>query len=411
MRDKKRSLSKIKTQLAKPMTQSSALLPPQSLQSPWQWTKKNLFSSWFNSLLTVFCIWLLYQLVSNVWIWTTTKAQWAVVSSNLRLFLVGLYPVEEFWRLWSVLAIAGCLSGISWGLWGRFSRFVAIAIASLSIALAILLPVDGISKILTLSISGAIALGFAIGQQCKRFTQSSLVLAIAWLATLPISLWLIGGNLGLTAVDVNVWNGLVLTLIVAISGIVFSFPLGVLLALGRQSTLPVIKWFCIFYIEIVRGLPLIGILFMAQVMLPLFLPAGLEIDRVLRAIAAFVFFSAAYLAENVRGGLQSIPKGQAEAARALGLSTPLTITLIVLPQALKASIPAIVGQFIGLFKDTSLVAIVGLVDLMGVSRTVLSQPEFIGRYAEVYLFVALIYWMFCFSLSQASQKLEKNLQN
>ncbi|MCY7332506.1 MAG: amino acid ABC transporter permease [Pseudanabaena sp. CAN_BIN31] len=393
------------------MTQSSALLPPQSLQSHWQWAKKNLFSSWFNSLLTVFCIWLLYQLVSNVWIWATTKAQWTVVSSNLRLFLVGLYPVEEFWRLWSVLAIAGCLSGISWGLWGRFSRFVAIAIASLSIALAILLPVDGISKILTLSISGAIALGFTIGQQCKRFTQSSLVLAIAWLATLPISLWLIGGNLGLTAVDVNVWNGLVLTLIVAISGIVFSFPLGVLLALGRQSTLPVIKWFCIFYIEIVRGLPLIGILFMAQVMLPLFLPAGLEIDRVLRAIAAFVFFSAAYLAENVRGGLQSIPKGQAEAARALGLSTPLTITLIVLPQALKASIPAIVGQFIGLFKDTSLVAIVGLVDLMGVSRTVLSQPEFIGRYAEVYLFVALIYWMFCFSLSQASQKLEKKLQN
>ena len=393
------------------MTQNPVAIPPLRSQSPWQWAKINLFSSWFNSLLTVACLYLLYQLVSNVWLWATTQAQWSVVSSNLRLFLVGLYPVEEFWRLWGVLAIAGSLAGISWGLWGRFSRTVAISISSVSIALAILLPVDGISKILTLAISGAIALGFLIGQQGKRFTQSSLILAIAWFATLPISLWLIGGNLGLTAVDVNVWNGLVLTLIVAISGIVFSFPLGVLLALGRQSTLPLIKWFCVFYIEIVRGLPLIGILFMAQVMLPLFLPAGLEIDRVLRAIAAFVFFSAAYLAENVRGGLQSIPKGQAEAARALGLNIPLTITLIVLPQALKASIPAIVGQFIGLFKDTSLVAIVGLVDLMGVSRTVLSQPEFIGRYAEVYLFVALIYWMFCFSLSQASQKLEKKLQN
>ena len=393
------------------MTQTSVTPPLLASQSPLAWAKKNLFSSWLNSLLTVFGIWLLYQFVSNVWFWATTQAQWSVVSSNLRLFLVGLYPVEEFWRLWSILAIAGSLAGISWGLWGRFSRFVAISIGALAIALAILLPVDGISKILTLAISGAIAIGFLIGQQGKRFTQSSLILAIAWFATLPISLWLIGGNLGLTAVDVNVWNGLVLTLIVAISGIVFSFPLGVLLALGRQSTLPLIKWFCVFYIEIVRGLPLIGILFMAQVMLPLFLPAGLEIDRVLRAIAAFVFFSAAYLAENVRGGLQSIPKGQAEAARALGLNIPLTITLIVLPQALKASIPAIVGQFIGLFKDTSLVAIVGLVDLMGVSRTVLSQPEFIGRYAEVYLFVALIYWMFCFSLSQASQKLEKKLQN
>jgi general L-amino acid transport system permease protein len=393
------------------MTQTSVTPPPLASQSPLIWAKRNLFSSWFNSFLTVLCVWLLYQFVSNVWLWATTQAQWSVVSSNLRLFLVGLYPVEEFWRLWSVLAIAGSLAGISWGLWGRFSRTVAIAISSLSVALAILMPVDGISKTLTLAISGAIAIGFAIGQQSKRFESSSLILAIAWFLSLPISIWLIGGNLGLTAVDVNAWNGLVLTLIVAISGIIFSFPLGVLLALGRQSTLPIIKWFCVFYIEVVRGLPLIGILFMAQVMLPLFLPAGLEIDRVLRAIAAFVFFSAAYLAENVRGGLQSLPKGQAEAARALGLNIPLTITLIVLPQALKASIPAIVGQFIGLFKDTSLVAIVGLVDLMGVSRTVLSQPEFIGRYAEVYLFVALIYWMFCFSLSQASQKLEKKLQN
>jgi len=376
-----------------------------------QWSKANLFSGWLNSCLTLICVWLLYQLGGGIWTWTTTIAQWSVVSNNFRLFLVGLYPVEEFWRLWSILAIAGSLAGISWGLWGRFSRFVAISIGALAIALAILLPVDSLSKILTLAISGAIGFGFLVGQQCKRFTQSSLILAISWFITLPISLWLIGGNLGLTAVDVNVWNGLVLTLIVAISGIIFSFPLGVLLALGRQSTLPLIKWFCVLYIEIVRGLPLIGILFMAQVMLPLFLPAGLEIDRLLRAIAAFIFFSAAYLAENVRGGLQSIPKGQAEAARALGLSIPLTIALIVLPQALKASIPAIVGQFIGLFKDTSLVAIVGLVDLMGVSRTVLSQPEFIGRYAEVYLFVALIYWAFCFSLSQASQKLEKKLQN
>ena len=391
------------------MTQTSVKLPPEASSNPWQWVRKNLFSNWFNTLLTFVCIWCLYQFASNVWIWATTKAQWSVVSSNLRLFLVGLYPVAEFWRLWSILAIAGLLSGISWGLWGRFSRNISIFISSVSIALAILLPVDPVAKVLTLAISGAIALGFIAGQKLKRFTHSSLLLAIAWVASLPVSLWLIGGNLGLTAVDVNLWNGLVLTLLMAISGIVFSFPLGVLLALGRQSTLPVIKLFCVIYIELVRGLPLIGILFMAQVMLPLFLPAGLELDRVLRAIVAFIFFSAAYLAENVRGGLQSIPKGQAEAARALGLGIPLTIILIVLPQALKASIPAIVGQFIGLFKDTSLMAIVGLVDLMGVARTVLSQPEFIGRYAEVYLFIAFIYWLFCFSLSQASQKLERSL--
>ena len=374
-----------------------------------QWAKKNLFDSWFNSILTLISVWLLSQMVVGIWNWTTTIAQWSVVSSNLRLFLVGLYPEAEFWRLWIILAIAGTLSGISWGIWGRFSRFVAIAIGALATALAILLPVDGISKFLVFGTAGVIALGFAIGQKIKIFTTSSLILAIAWVLSLPVSLWLLGGNAGLTPVDVNVWNGLVLTLLVAISGIVFSFPLGILLALGRQSDLPVVKIFCILYIEIVRGLPLIGILFMAQVMLPLFLPAGLEIDRVLRAIAAFILFSAAYLAENVRGGLQSIPKGQAEAARALGLNVPQAIALIILPQALKASIPAIVGQFIGLFKDTSLVAIVGLVDLMGVARTVLSQPEFIGRYSEVYLFVAAIYWLFCFSLSQFSQNLEKKL--
>ena len=375
------------------------------------WIKSNLFNGWFNSLLTVFCVWLLYQIASGLWFWVTTQAQWSVVSSNLRLFLVGLYPVEQIWRLWGVLIISELLAGISWGLWGRFSRSVALIIGSISIAAAILLPIDLGSRILVLASSSAIAIGFAIGQQAKKFPKSSLILSILWFLSLPVSLWLVGGNLGLAVVDVDVWNGLVLTLIVAIAGIVFSFPLGVLLALGRQSTLPIIKLFCILYIELVRGLPLIGILFMAQVMLPLFLPAGLEIDRVLRAIAAFVFFSAAYLAENVRGGLQSIPNGQAEAARALGLNSSLAVILIILPQALKASIPAIVGQFIGLFKDTSLVAIVGLVDLMGVARTVLSQPEFIGRYAEVYIFVAFIYWIFCFSLSQASQKLEKKLQN
>jgi len=375
------------------------------------WIKSNLFNGWFNSLLTVFCVWLLYQIASGLWFWATTQAQWSVVSSNLRLFLVGLYPVEQIWRLWGVLIISELLAGISWGLWGRFSRSVALIIGSISIAAAILLPIDLGSRILVLASSSAIAIGFAIGQQAKKFPKSSLILSILWFLSLPVSLWLVGGNLGLAVVDVDVWNGLVLTLIVAIAGIVFSFPLGVLLALGRQSTLPIIKLFCILYIELVRGLPLIGILFMAQVMLPLFLPAGLEIDRVLRAIAAFVFFSAAYLAENVRGGLQSIPNGQAEAARALGLNSSLAVILIILPQALKASIPAIVGQFIGLFKDTSLVAIVGLVDLMGVARTVLSQPEFIGRYAEVYIFVAFIYWIFCFSLSQASQKLEKKLQN
>ncbi|MGB7414800.1 MAG: amino acid ABC transporter permease, partial [Thermosynechococcaceae cyanobacterium] len=200
-----------------------------------------------------------------------------------------------------------------------------------------------------------------------------------------------------------------LTLVMALLSIVLSFPLGVLLALGRRSDLPVIRTLSILYIEVVRGLPLIGVLFMAQVMLPLVLPAKLELDSVARAIAGLTLFSAAYLAENVRGGLQSVPKGQSEAAQALGLNPALILGLIVLPQALRAVVPAIVGQFIGLFKDTSLLSIVGLVELTGIARSILSQPDFLGRYAEVYLVIGLIYFGFCYLMSLASRRLEQQL--
>jgi general L-amino acid transport system permease protein len=191
---------------------------------------------------------------------------------------------------------------------------------------------------------------------------------------------------------------------------VLSFPLGVLLALGRQSTLPVVRSLSIAYIELIRGLPLIGILFMAQVMVPLLLPPQLTVDQLLRAIIGLTLFSSAYLAETVRAGLQSIPKGQWEAARALGFSTPLTLGLIVLPQALRAVVPAIVGQFIGLFKDTALLSIVGLVELTGIARSITAQPEYLGRYAEVYLAIGLIYWLFCYGMSVASRRLEHSVE-
>ena len=222
-----------------------------------------------------------------------------------------------------------------------------------------------------------------------------------------VILWLVGGGLGLQPVETNLWNGLLLTLLMAVVSIFLSFPFGVLLALGRQSDLPVVRWLSIFYIEVIRGLPLIGILFLAQVMLPLVLPDEIRLDRVLRAIAGLTIFSAAYMAENVRGGLQSIPRGQVEAARSLGLNSPLVILLIVLPQALRAVIPALVGQFIGLFKDTSLLSLFALVELTGMARSILAQPQFLGRYAEVYLFIGLIYWLFCYSMSMASRRLEQ----
>jgi general L-amino acid transport system permease protein len=250
--------------------------------------------------------------------------------------------------------------------------------------------------------------GVGVGRQLTP--QLGSWLPAAWVICFLLVFWFIKGGFGLEGTDTNVWNGLLLTLLMAVISITLSFPIGVLLALGRQSNLPVVRWFSILYIEVIRGLPLIGILFLAQVMFPLFLPPEFrQMDRVVRAIAGLVLFSAAYLAENVRGGLQAVPRGQAEAARALGLNPALVVLLIVLPQALKAVIPAIVGQFIGLFKDTSLLALFGLLELTGISRSVVAQPQFLGRYAEAYLFIGVIYWVFCYSMSLASRRLEQKL--
>lgn len=181
------------------------------------------------------------------------------------------------------------------------------------------------------------------------------------------------------------------------------------MALGRRSQLPIIRWLSVAYIEVIRGLPLITILFASQLLVPLALPPGVRTDRVMRAIVGFTLFSAAYLAENVRGGLQSVPRGQSEAANALGMNPLLTTSLIVLPQALKAVIPTIVGQFISLFKDTSLLAIVGLAELLGMGQAILANPQYLGRNWEIYLFIGLIYFVCCYAMSSASRRLEKQL--
>jgi general L-amino acid transport system permease protein len=341
--------------------------PKAKIQNPKSnWLQQNLFNTWYNSILTIVCGLIFFQGLQGFLSWAFTQANWAVVTSNLRLFLIGRYPVTQQWRIWIVL---GLLIGL------------------------IALPLIQ-SKI--------------TNQNLKQKICYWGILPF-YIAFFPAIWWLIGGGWGLVPVGTNLWNGLILTLLMALISIILSFPLGVLLALGRQSVLPVVRWGCILYIEIVRGLPLIGILFIAQVMLPLVLPGQIRLDRVIRAIAGLTLFSAAYMAENVRGGLQSVPRGQVEAARSLGLNPLLVTLLIVLPQALRAVIPAIVGQFIGLFKDTSLLSLFALVELTGISRSILAQPEFLGKYAEVYLFVGLIYWIFCYSMSFTSRQLEKQL--
>ena len=236
---------------------------------------------------------------------------------------------------------------------------------------------------------------------------------MAWVASFFIAIVLLRGIEGfslLPEVATTQWGGLLLTFFLALVGIVASFPLGVLLALGRRSNLPVVSLFSILFIELVRGVPLITLLFMTQIILPLFLPESVRLDRVLRALLAITLFSAAYMAENVRGGLQAVPVTQVEAAKALGLSGFNIMIFIVLPQALRAVIPAIVGQFISLFKDTSLVVIVGLLDIVGIGKSIiLGNVQWVGSQREVYLFIAAVFWVFTYSMSYASRKLEDAL--
>lgn len=245
------------------------------------------------------------------------------------------------------------------------------------------------------------------------------MLGAIWLISLPVILILLTtfevGNEAVDPVEVlmivppNIWSGILLTLSLSVVSIVASFPIGVLLALGRRSSLPLVKGFSILFIELVRGVPLITILFMAQVMLPLFLPLEVSIDRVLRAMVGLTLFTAAYLAEIVRGGLQAVRNEQVEAARALGLNEFLVTSLVVLPQALRAVIPPIMGQFVSIFKDTSLVAIVGLLDVLAVGESVIKARDYLGAVREIYLFAGLFFFVFSYAMSQASRRLEVRL--
>ncbi|ELR97733.1 amino acid ABC transporter permease [Gloeocapsa sp. PCC 73106] len=364
------------------------------------WLKTNLFSTWYNTLLTIISLLFIYWLGSNLLIWMFTQAQWSVLQANFRLFFVGRYPVELLGRIWLALGVIIGVAGFSGGIFQiKLKNLILLGVICL-----LLVPLNSV-KVLGLLV--LLVISVKLGQILSKIIPNlTLGLPLIYLLSFSLIVWLLVGGFGLKPVKLESISGLILTILIASVSIFLSFPFGILLALGRQSNLPVIRYLSIGYIEIIRGLPLIGILFMAQVMLPLILPANTRPNPVLRAIAGFTIFSSAYLAENVRGGLQSIPKGQIEAAKALGFNSPLRLALIILPQALRAVIPSIVGQFISLFKDTSLLSIVGLVDLLGISQSILANPKFIGRYAEVYLFIAFIYFVFCYSMSLVSRQLE-----
>jgi len=328
------------------------------------WIKKNLFGSWIDALLTFLSLGLLYITVVPTLRWALTTANWRAITQNFLILMHGPYTQTQNHRVWISAAIV-----------------VVLGIAS-----------------------------FWVYRSKRRRLRQAVTLI--WVLSFP-AIWLIlrgfAGSEILPLVELNKWGGLLLTFILTFVGIIFAFPMGVLLALGRRSNLPVIRWMCVLYIELIRGVPLITVLFMSLVMLPLVLPGDVRIPGIMRAMVAVTLFSAAYLAENVRGGLQAIPRGQSEAARAVGLSTFQELYLIILPQALRTVIPALVNQFISLFKDTSLVAIVGLFDLLFVGKSILAQAGFLGAQKEVYTFAALIYFIFSFALSSASIRLEKQL--
>ena len=354
------------------------LPPPPNTVGVVGWLRASLFSSVFNTALTVLAVFLLAVTVPPLldWAifeaaWTATgkedclKAQdgacWGFVTARFGQFMYGFYPAPERWRV-------------------------------------------DVTGVLTVILIGLVLFG-----QGKQRSTGVLLFLVPY----PVVAFILlhGGILGLDLVETNQWGGMMLTLVIAITGITASLPLGVLLALGRRSNMPIIRSLCVIFIEFWRGVPLITVLFMASVMFPLFMPEGVNFNQLLRALIGVALFSSAYMAEVIRGGLQAIPKGQYEAASALGLGYWKSMRLIVLPQALTIVIPGIVNTFIGLFKDTTLVLIIGLIDFLSAVNTGTQDVKWSAFSVPMtaYAFAAIVYFVFCFGMSRYSAWLEKKL--
>lgn len=356
--------------------------PPARVAGPLAWARTNLFRTWWSTALTLAIGYLLVRggVAFFGWavlhaIWTVPAgangqpnallcrtadpagACWAVIGDKYRFILFGRFPYAEQWR--PALAIV---------------LFVGL---------------------------------YAVSAMRRFWRRELLLIWVAALILIGVLMW--GGILGMSFVPQDIWGGLPITLMLATFGLAFAFPLSVLVALGRRSRgLPAIRLLCVLYVELIRGVPLISLLFMASVMFPLFMPAGFDLDKLLRAQLAFILFAGAYLAEVVRGGLQALPKGQYEAADALGLTYWKKISLIILPQALRLVIPPLVNTFIGFFKDTSLVLIIGIYDILTTGKVAIADPVWYGFSTEVYLAVGVIYFAFCFAMSKYSRRLERD---
>ena len=393
--------------------------PPERRTGPLVWLRANLFSSWANALASLVTAAVLVYVGGELLLWILTQAHWGPVWANLKLFAVYRYPPELLWRPFAAAALVLLLLGVTAGVGKGGSDAIAGGVFWWFFALAALLTAIGlfawpVARWGWLVVSLAGLAGFAAGRRVPGLVR---VLPWSWGASLVVVVILLNGfgaQGALRTVSTKEWGGFMLTLILSAVGIAISFPLGIALALGRRSQLPVIRAVSVGFIEIVRGAPLIMWLFIASLMVPLVLNVSPNaVGPLARAMVAVTLFSAAYMAENVRGGLQAVPKGQYEAAQALGLSGWQRTRLIILPQALRAVIPAIVGQAIALFKDTSLVFIVGLFDFFNVGNIVANQNASLlipgGVRLELSLFLAVVYWFFAYRMSVASRQLERQL--
>ncbi|MBL9035261.1 MAG: ABC transporter permease subunit [Rhodospirillaceae bacterium] len=364
-------------------TRKPDLPPPITAAGPIAWMRDNLFSSPLNIVLTLISVYLIYKVVPPVLQWAIFDATWTfppeVVTGDRPPSISDCAPGGACW-----LFVRARLGQFMFGFYPDPERWRVI----LSFAL------------------GAIGIYGLLGGPAPLKRHFAIFFFVAF----PIlSFWLLRGGLGLTPVPTELWGGFMLTLVIALVGIVLSLPIGILLALGRRSKLPIVQLVCVIVIEVVRGVPLITVMFMANIMLPLFLPPGMDVNVLLRVLVGTTLFVSAYMAEVVRGGLQAIPKGQFEGAMAMGLGYWSMMRLIILPQALRISIPGIVNTFIGFFKDTTLVSMVGLYDFLNMVKAGYKDANWVGVEISGYAFCAIVYWICCFSMSRYSMYLERKL--
>ena len=403
-------------------TPGQLLAPPRSEVGAIGWARENLFSAWYNSLLTVVTAAIIVLALVYGLRWIIAGADWTVIGVLGGQMVIGQFNTESacpgqncFWRPQVALLLVSVMFGMAWAIaGGGVARRLAIGVVVL-LALFALLPYSfermGMDvRLLLVANMPALLIGWAIAHYCRMTSRGIVIYGVAIFVITVILLRGIEGVPGFQQVAVLHWGGITLNLLLAVVGIVLSLPIGIALALGRRSNLPVVKLLCVVFIEVFRGVPLITLLFMSQVLVPLAFPEDIHTSSLLRAGIIITLFSSAYMAENIRGGLQALHPGQEEAARALGLPGWQTTLLISLPQAIRNVIPAIVGQFISLFKDTSLVYIIGMLDVVEISRAFIQgNAEYLSNAKELFIFLALVFWVFTYTMSYVSHKVEEHM--